>query len=582
MDERPLIVLVVGDPATLATLLEAVQRRFGADYRVAPHLAPDAALEDVARRKASGEDIALVIADDDVPPMRGRELLSRAHVIEPLAKRVLLVPWGDRNAATTILEGCAFGELDFYLQRPWTPPEVHLYPPISDFLAEWTRAYRPGLELVRVVGDDMSPRSHEVTELLRRNGVPFGFYLATSNEAVRLLDASGLDGATLPAVFLRDGTTLVDPTNAELADAVADEGPPDLRCDLVVVGAGPAGLAAAVYGGSEGLRTIVVEREAVGGQAGASSLIRNYLGFPRGISGAELTQRAYQQAWLFGAKYVSGRDAVGLVARGDERLLMLSDGREIEARAVVIATGVRYRRLGIPSLERFVNAGVYYTGIPDPRFFRGQEAVVTGGGNSAGQAALHLARHARHVTLVVRKESLASGMSEYLVQQITRTPNLELRLGAEIVDGGGERKLERVTVRDLRTGATSAVPTQTLAVLIGAAPHTEWLAGSVVRDDRGFVVTGEHLAAERGRDGARRLETSMPGVFAVGDVRAGSVKRVASGVGEGAVAVGEIHEYLAAEAERIPSRRAPEPVAPPPERVAPVAAEPESLPPGIA
>jgi thioredoxin reductase (NADPH) len=584
MDERPLIVLVVGDPATLAALLEAVQRRFGADYRVAPHLAPDAALADMARRKASGEDIALVIADDDVPPMSGRELLSRAHAVEPLAKRVLLVPWGDRNAAMTILQGCAFGELDFYLQRPWTPPEVHLYPPISDFLAEWTRAYRPGLELVRIVGTDASPRSHEVTELLRRIGIPFGFYLATSTEGMRLLEASGLEAATLPAVFLRDGTTLVDPSNAELADAVADEGPPDLRCDLVVVGAGPAGLAAAVYGASEGLRTIVVEREAVGGQAGASSLIRNYLGFPRGISGAELTQRAYQQAWLFGTKYVNGRDAVGLVARGDERLLMLSDGREIEARAVVIATGVRYRRLGVPSLERFVNAGVYYASMPDERFVRGQETVVTGGGNSAGQAALHLARHARRVTLVVRKESLAS-MSEYLVQMITRTPNLELRLGAEVVDGGGERRLERVSVRDLRTGATSVVPAGMLFALIGAEPHTDWLAGAVVRDDRGFIVTGERLAPERGRDGSRRLETSMPGVFAVGDVRAGSVKRVASGVGEGAVAVGEIHEYLAAlggaGAERDEAGRG-RGGAPPP-RAAAVTSELESLlPPGTA
>jgi thioredoxin reductase (NADPH) len=579
MDERPLIVLAVGDPTTLAALLEAVQRRFGADYRVVPHLSPETALEDVARRKASGADLALVIADEHVPPMSGRELLSRMHAIEPIARRVLLVPWGDRGAATTILEGCAFGELDFYLQKPWSPPEVHLYPPISDFLAEWTRAYRPGLELVRVVGEEASPRSHEVTELLGRNGVPFGFYLARSAEGVRLLEVGGLDGVTLPAVFLRDGTVLVNPSNAELADAVAEEGPRDLRCDLAVVGAGPAGLAAAVYGASEGLRTIVVEREAVGGQAGASSLIRNYLGFPRGISGAELTQRAYQQAWLFGAKFVSGRDVVGLVERGAERVLSLSDGREISARAVVIATGVRYRRLEVPSLERFVNAGVYYTAVPPPQFVRGREVVVTGGGNSAGQAALHLARHARRVTLVVRKESLAGGMSEYLMQPITRTPNLELRLGAEVVDGDGELGLDRVTVRDLRTGERRVVPCQMLFVLIGAEPHTDWLAGAVVRNDRGFVVTGGRLAADGGSGRGRgRLETSMPGVFAVGDVRAGSVKRVASAVGEGAVAVGEIHAYLAAAggAERDEAARGREPLA------APVAPEPESLPPGIA
>lgn len=561
MDERPLIQLVVGDPKTLAALLEDVQRRFGADYRVVPHLTPDAALEEAARRKASGEDLALVISDEHVPPMSGTELLSRVHAIEPLAKRVLLVPWGDRGAARTILRACAFGEVDFYLLKPWSPPEVHLYPPISDFLAEWTRAYRPGLELVRVVGEDASPRSHAISELLGRNGVPFGFYLASAPDGAHLLASSGLDGARLPVVFLMDGTTLVDPTNAELADAVADEGPPDLRCDLAVVGAGPAGLAAGVYGASEGLRTLVVEREAIGGQAGASSLIRNYLGFPRGISGAALTQRAYQQAWLFGAKFLSGRDVVALHARDDERILVLSDGREIEARAVVIATGVRYRRLGVPSLERFVGAGVYYTVVPDPRFVPVQEAIVTGGGNSAGQAALHLARHVRRVTLIVRKESLESGMSDYLVQQITRTPNIELALGAEVVDGAGERRLERVTIRESGTGAARVVPAQMLSVQIGAEPHTEWLAGAVVRDDRGFVVTGERLAPERHRGGPRRLETSMPGVFAVGDVRAGSVKRVASGVGEGAVAVGEVHEYLASLSRTEPAepRRTPEP-----------------------
>jgi thioredoxin reductase (NADPH) len=550
MEERPVILIVVGDPATLAPLLEAIQRRFGADYRVVPHLAAEGALDDVARRKAAGEDIALVIAARSVPPMTGSELLARIHSIEPLAQRVLLVEWGDRSAASAILQGCAFGELDYYLFHPWAPPEVHLYPPISEFLAEWTRAYRPGLELVRVVGDDPSPRSHEVRELLARNGVPFGFYLAASAEGRRLLEAAGLDDTRLPVVFARDEPPLVAPSNAELADAVGDDAPPELECDLAVVGAGPAGLAAAVYGASEGLRTIVIEREATGGQAGASSLIRNYLGFPRGITGAALTQRARQQAWLFGAKFVSGREAVRLDARGADRVVSLSDQREVTARAVVIATGARYRRLEVASVERFVGAGVYYTTMSDPRFVQGHEPVVTGGGNSAGQAALHLARHAHRLTLVVRRESLSSGMSDYLVQQITRTANIEVRLGAEIVGGEGQRRLERLMVRDLRSGTTEVLPTQMLFVLIGAVPHTEWLEGAVVRDGRGFIVTGRDLDGDAvgSQRQATRLGTSLPGVYAAGDVRFGSVKRVASAVGEGAVAVGELHDYLAGRA----------------------------------
>ncbi len=545
MGDKPVIVVVDDEPGALALLLEALQRRFGADYRIAPHLTPRGALEDVERAASRGEEVALVIADQWMPEMSGRELLGRIRALEPLAKRALLVPWGDRDAAPEILKGCAYGELDYYLTKPWVPAEVHLYPPVSEFLAEWTRAYRPSLEIVKVVGDDPSPRSHEVREILSRSGVPHGFHPVASAEGKRLLAERGLSADHLPVVVLADGTALVAPTNADLGDVLSDRAEGPLGCDLAVIGGGPGGLAAAVYGASEGLRTLVVEREAIGGQAGASSLIRNYLGFPRGISGAELAQRAYQQGWLFGAKYVLARDVTNLRASGDERVLTLSDGRELTASAVIIATGARYRRLGIPRLEALVGTGVYYTTF-DPRLTRAQDVFVTGGGNSAGQAAVHLARHARKVTLIVRAESLSKHMSDYLVQQIGQAANVDVRLGCEIVDGSGTTRLESLTIRDLRSGAREVVPASMLFVLIGVQPHTQWLAGTLERDTGGYILTGRDLP-----DGAwpsarrpKRYETSMPGVFAAGDVRHGSAKRVASAVGEGSVAVQYVHEYL--------------------------------------
>jgi thioredoxin reductase (NADPH) len=546
MGEKPVIVIVDDEPAELASLLEAVQRRFGADYRVAPFLTPANALQEIARVRSAGEDVALVVADQWMPERSGREVLELARALVPLAKRALLVPWGDRAAAPEILRGCAYGQLDYYLTKPWTPAEVHLYPPITEFLAEWTRANRPGLEVLKVIGDDDAPRSHLVCDLLARSGVPHGYYPASTAEGRRLLSERGLAGSALPVVLLRDGSTLVAPSNADLAEVLSDGGTSELDADLAVVGAGPAGLAAAVYGASEGLHTLVVERETVGGQAGTSSLIRNYLGFPRGISGAELAQRAYQQAWLFGAKYLLAHEVTRLRDDGERRVLTLSDGREASARAVIIATGARYRRLGIPRLEELVGVGVYYTPF-DARFARDQDVYVAGGGNSAGQAAVHLATQARRVTLLVRGGSLEDGMSDYLVQHLRLSRNVEVRLGCEIVDGGGAHRLEWLTLRDRRTGAAETVSTPILFALIGALPHTDWLSGTVERDERGYLLTGRYLpeGAWPLRRRPMRYETSMPGVFAVGDVRHDSAKRVASAVGEGSVAVGFVHEFLA-------------------------------------
>jgi thioredoxin reductase (NADPH) len=546
---RPAIVAVDDDATALAALTEALTRRYSADYRVVSCGSSRAAIDELARIQAAGESVALVIADQWMPEIKGIELLGRAHQMHPNALRALLVEWGDRSAAQTILQGCAFGQLENYLYKPWSPAEVHLYPAVGEFLADWTRAHGPSMELVRVIGSDPSPRAHDIRALLERSGVPHGFYVADSDSGRRLLEETGLDPTRLPIVLLLDGSVLVDPSNAEISDALGATNLEDRTCDLAIVGGGPAGLAAAVYGASEGLVTIVIEREAVGGQAGTSSLIRNYLGFPKGISGAELAQRAYEQAWLFGAKYVFAREASRLQARGKERILTLSNGIEIAARAVIIATGANYKRLKVPDIERFVGAGIFYSTFGDARLLTDRNVFVVGGGNAAGQAVVHLARSARTVTLLVRGDSLERGMSDYLVQQIRKSDNVRVRLRTEVIGAAGGRALEQITLLDHAREKKETAPAEVLFALIGAEPHTEWLSGTLERDPQGFILTG--ASVDGGREGPSagrpptRLETSMPGVYAVGDVRWGSVKRVAAAVGEGAVAVQYVHEYLA-------------------------------------
>jgi thioredoxin reductase (NADPH) len=544
---RPVILVVDDEPSVLAPLRDALERRFGADYRIVAHASASSALDAIVAMKSGGEEVALVIADQWMPEMKGLELLARVRELDASTKRGLLVGWGDREAAPTILSGCAFGELDNYLLKPWSPAEVHLYPAVSEFLAEWTSAQRPRMELLRVVGERPSRRSHEICELLERSGVPHGFYDARSDEGRRLLADTALGACPLPVVLFPEGRALAAPTNTEISDALGETTLAERDCDLLVVGAGPAGLAAAVYGASEGLRTVVVERDAIGGQASTALLIRNYLGFPRGISGAELTQRAYHQAWLFGAKYVLAREVISLALRAREHVLTVSGGLEISARAVIIATGAEYRRLDASELDHLVGAGVFYTAVgQDTRIMRGRDVFVAGGGNSAGQAVVHLAKNARKVTLVVRASALEKQMSDYLVRQVRHLANVEVLLETEIVGGDGAGALEHLTLRDRTTGATRSVPAEMLFVLIGALPRTEWLADVVRRDPRGFVLTGED--AGDGRKGGR-FETSVPGVFAVGDVRSGSPKRVASAVGEGAAAVHYVHEYLEAVAD---------------------------------
>jgi thioredoxin reductase (NADPH) len=422
---------------------------------------------------------------------------------------------------------------------------VHLYPFIGEFLAEWTRLQRPGMELAQIIGGEHSARANEVRELLNRNGIPAGFYQAGSPSAQRLIEERGATITSLPAVLLQDGSVLLDPSDAQIMDAIG-ESPGDLECDVAVVGGGPAGLSAAMYAGSDGLRTLIVERHVIGGQAGASSLIRNYLGYPRGISGAELTQRAYHQAWLFGARFVFSRGVTGLRENGATKLLTLSDGREIACRSVIVATGASYRRLEVPDLERFVGQSIFYTTPSEARILRDLDVTVVGGGNSAGQAVVHIATFARKVTLIVRSDSLAASMSDYLLQRIRGASNVEIRLGAEIVGGDGGERLETLAIRDRARNVVENMPASLLFVMIGAVPHTDWLADVVQRDGQGFVLTGADVALEEwpGHRPVMSFETSMPGVFAIGDVRHGSTKRLATAVGEGAGAVQSAHQYL--------------------------------------
>lgn len=546
MLDRPSILVVDDEPTALAAMLDALTRRFGGDYRVEPYLSARSALDAVSRHKADGEEVALVIADQWMPDMTGNEFLGQVRAIEPTAKRALLVSWGDHEASPVILQACALGQLDNYLYKPWMPAEVNLYPYVSEFLAEWTQMHRPGMALIRIVGDEFSPRAIAIRELLDRNGIPYGFHPTGTPLAEQLLDDHDARQKAQPLVFLLDGTSLADPGDAEIMDGVG-ESPDQLQCDVAVVGGGPAGLTAAVYAGSEGLGTLVVERHVIGGQAGASSLIRNYLGFPRGISGAALTQRAYQQAWLFGAKFVFSREATGLRLDGDRKILGLSDGREISASSVVVATGANYRRLDVPELERFVGSSIFYTTFGESRLVRGLDVAVVGGGNSAAQAVVHLARFARSVTLVVRGDSLASTMSDYLVQQIRNTPNVQVRFRTEVVGGDGGERLQALQLRNRDSGVEETISARFLFVLIGALPHTDWLQGVVQRDAKGFIPTGARVdpalwPLERA---PMSYETSVPGVFAVGDVRLDSMKRVAAAVGEGASAIQNVHQYLA-------------------------------------
>ena len=549
---RPTILVVDDDADALGRVEQELRRRYGADYLISVTTSPARALDELHALRDDGGELALVLADQWMPSLEGTDLLARVARAFPHAKRGLLVDfgaWGDEPTARAILRAMAVGGIDYYVLKPWRSPDELFNRTIAEFLHEWSRLRPSGPREVVVVGPDGLERTHEIHSLLARNGIPHVRRRDDEDEGRSLLARAGIDECRVPVVGLHDGRVLVDPSNVEIADGLGFT--TRLRrteFDVVIVGAGPAGLAAAVYAASEGLETLVVEREAIGGQAGSSSLIRNYLGFSRGISGAELAMRAYQQAWVFGASFLMMREAMGIDADGERLGVAISDGSRAVAGAVVLAMGVSYRRLGIPVLEALTGAGVFYgASIAEAQALEGEDVYVLGGGNSAGQAAMHLARYARHVTILVRGPSLAASMSHYLIHQIEAAPNVHVRFGAEVVGGGGEGRLAELVLRERGVEAPTRVPAAGLFVLIGAHPHTDWLPREIARDDWGFVRTGEDLPASRPRERpASPHETSLPGVFAAGDVRQGSMKRVGSAVGEGAAVVQEVYRLVSA------------------------------------
>jgi thioredoxin reductase (NADPH) len=547
---KPVLVVVDDEGASLQALALELESRYGAHYRVVSGSSAEVALARLAELKAAGADVPLVLADRRMPGIGGTQLLARVRDIFPTARRGLLVTWGDMAAPAPFLEAAALGWLEFYLIKPTWSPDEHFHRVITGSLEEWWREHGGRSEgfMATVIGDESSPRAHELRDLLTRGSLPFGFYPRDSPEGRAALRRLGVTDPAGPVVSLSTGVVLVDPANAELAEALGLEVRPARQVyDVVIVGAGPAGLAAAVYAASEGLATALLEQEAFGGQAGTSSRIRNYLGFPDGVSGAELAQRAYQQAWVFGTGLVYGNPATSLAHDRDLLVVGLEDGSQAQARTVVIATGVSYRRLGVPELEALAGAGVFYgAGTIEAQAVAGKPAFVVGGGNSAGQAALHLAKYAQQVTILIRSQSLAASMSDYLIRQIQAAPNVDVRYRCEVAGGGGRGHLEQLLLRDRDTSHTEVVPAAGLFILIGAQPFTGWLPEAIKRDQWGFILTGP----DTGQDWTLQrapflLETTTPGVFAVGDVRHGSMKRVAAAVGDGSTAIRLIHDYLA-------------------------------------
>ena len=544
---RPVVVVVDAEDASRQAVARELEGRYGAHYRIMSSTSPEEALAGLEQLRGEGADVPLVLADQWMPGRTGAQFFARVRELYPTARRALLISWGDQSAPATIVEAAALGQIDFYLPKPVWSPDEQFHRAITESLAEWWRQQGGQFAAATVIGTEPSARIHEIRDLLTRNNIPFGFHRADSEEGSAALQRLGLDQSSGPVVTLYTGVVLADPGNAEVAEALGvNIRPAETTYDVVIVEAGP-GLAAAVYGASEGLRTALLEREAFGGQAGTSSLIRNYLGFPRGVSGAELAGRAYEQAWMFGTQFVYGNPATSLATDGDRRIVGLQDGSAVTSRAVVIATGVSYRRLAVPELESLAGAGVFYgAATTESPALAGKRAFVVGGGNSAGQAALHLSKYAQHVTILVRSASLAASMSQYLIREIETAPSIEVRYRTEVAGGGGDGRLEQLSLRHRDTGHTETVPADGLFVLIGAQPFTDWLPEAVGRDQWGYILTGPDLAE---RWTLQRepylLETSTPGVFAVGDVRHGSVKRVASAVGDGSIAIRLAHDYLA-------------------------------------
>ena len=551
---KPILLSVDDDSDVLRAIERDLRSKYGAEYRVMASDSPEGALTLLKQLKVRNGNVALLLADQRMPHMDGVSFLQEATRIFPEAKRALLTAYADTNAAIGAINQA---NINYFVLKPWDPPAEHLYPQLDDLLDDWQASYRPAFQGIRVLGTRWSPRSYELRDFLARNRVPYQWIdvegSANDPETKRLLEALGPEAASLPVVLFPDGTKLLESIPAEVAQKVG------LRTraqttfyDLAIVGGGPAGLAAAVYGASEGLHTVMIEREAPGGQAGMSARIENYLGFPMGLSGGDLARRAVVQAQRFGVEILSPQEAVGIRTEGPYRIIKLVDGNEISCHALMIATGVQWRRLEAPGIDRLQGAGIYYGGgATEALSCKGEIIYVVGGANSAGQAAMNFAKYADRVVILVRGSSLSSTMSQYLIDQIKEMTNIEVWAHGSVAEAHGETHLEEISVLCSDTNKIERVPASAMFIFIGALPRTDWLAKVVERDERGFILTGPDLIREgqhpKGWTLDRDpflLETNVPGLFAVGDVRHGSVKRVASGVGEGSVAVQFIHQYL--------------------------------------
>ncbi|MEP7342128.1 MAG: FAD-dependent oxidoreductase [Acidobacteriota bacterium] len=545
---KPILLTVDDDPEVLRAVERDLRREYGKRFRVLRASSGDSALELLRQLKLRNDPVALLLVDQRMPRMTGVEFIEQANALYPEAKRVLLTAYADTEAAIGAINKA---RVDYYLMKPWDPPEENFYPVLNDLLDDWLASFHPPFEGIRVLGHRWSPQALDIKSFLAGNHIPYQWLdVETDAEAKRLLE--GAAERKLPLVLFPDGEQLEAPNASQIAQKVGLRTRADQPFyDLIIIGGGPAGLAAAVYGASEGLRTVMVERQAPGGQAGTSSRIENYLGFPSGLSGADLARRAVTQARRFGVEMLAA-EVVGLRCQDFYRFVQLADGSELSSHVVLIATGVAWRKLDVPGTERLAGAGVYYgAAMTEAISCRDEEVFVVGGANSAGQAAMHLSKFASHVTILVRGPSLAATMSQYLIDQIAATPNITVRCHACVVEAHGDANLETITVADLKAETREILPTKSLFIFIGAQPHTDWLAGKLERDEHGFILSGPDLLREghkpRGWISEREpflLETSTPGIFVAGDVRHGSVKRVASGVGEGSIAVQFMHQYL--------------------------------------
>ena len=551
---KPVLLTVDDDPEVLRAIDRDLRRHYAEHFRVMRADSGSAALRALQGLKKRNEAVGLLLADQRMPEMSGVEFINKAIDLYPDARRVLLTAYADTDAA---IQAINLARIHHYLLKPWDPPEQQLYPVLDDLLEDWQASYRPAFDGIRVLGHRWSPKSYAIRDFLGRNQVPYRWLdvetVANSSEVRAAMDVAGSDTTKLPMVFFQDESTLSDPTTAELAERLGLRTRAETSFyDLLIVGGGPAGLAAAVYGASEGLRTVMVEREAPGGQAGMSSRIENYLGFPAGLSGADLARRAVAQARRFGVEILAPQEVTKLRVEAGSKFVTLADGTEIGAKALLIATGVAYRKLDVPGMERVQGAGVYYgAAMTEAASCRGEDVYIVGGANSAGQAAVFFSQHARRVILLVRGKSLEAGMSQYLVDQIRKTENIQVELNSHVVEVFGDDHLESISIHCATSGDAQRVPTNSLFIFIGAAPGTEWLSGVLEREEKGFLLTGPDLMCDgkppKGWPLERDpwlLETSVPGIFAAGDVRYRSIKRVASGVGEGANAVQFVHQYL--------------------------------------